>query len=229
MRTSITMTMAAAALALIAAPGTGTAKTMHGKQSRSAQHAKGSANGTQQFVNDAAQGGTAEVSLGRLAADKASDPDVKRFAQRMVDDHSKANDELTNIASSKGIQPSTNPDAKQQALMDRLGKLSGPEFDKAYMQAMVTDHDHDVSEFQRYSRSGSDPEVKAWAAKTLPTLQEHQQLAKQTAATVGAGTQTGKSTTIRGSSHAAGSTGSTRKTAQQGSTGSGSSGAMNAR
>ena len=112
--------------------------------------------------------------------------------------------------------------------MDRLGKLSGPEFDRAYMQAMVTDHNHDVSAFQKYSRSGSDPEVKAWAAKTLPTLEEHQQMAKQAAAKVGAGTQTGKSTTIRGSSHAAGSTGSTRRTAR-GSSGSGSSDSMNAR
>ena len=216
MRTSITITMAAAALALVAAPGTGMAKTMHGKHG-GAQHAKAGAKGTQEFVKHAAQGGTAEVALGKMAADKAADPDVKQFAQRMVDDHSKANDEITNLATSKGIQAPTNPAAKEQALMDRLGKLSGPEFDKAYMQAMVTDHDHDVSEFQKYSRSGSDPELKAWAAKTLPTLEEHQQMAKQTAAKVGAGTQTGKSTTIRGSSHAAGATSSTRKTAQQGS------------
>ena len=228
MRTSITITMAVAALTLVAAPGTGTAKTMHGKHSGSAQHAKSGASATQQFVKHAAQGGTAEVSLGKMAADKATDPDVKQFAQRMVDDHSKANDELTNLASSKGIQAPTNPDPKEQALMDRLGKLSGAEFDKAYMQAMVSDHNHDVSEFQKYSRSGSDPEVKAWAAKTLPTLEEHQQLAKQTAAKVGAGTRTGKSTMIRGSSHAAGSTSSTRKTAE-GTSGSGSSGSMNER
>ncbi len=213
MRISITITMAVAALALVAAPGTGTAKTMH-KHSGSAQHAKGAAPATQDFVKHAAQGGTAEVALGKMAADKASDPDVKQFAQRMVDDHSKANDELSSLATSKGMQAPTTPPAKEQALMDRLGKLSGAAFDKAYMQAMVTDHNHDVSEFQKYSRSGSDPEVKAWAAKTLPTLEEHQRMAKQTAAKVGAGTQTGKSTMIHGSSHAAGSTGSTRKTAE---------------
>jgi putative membrane protein len=206
MRTSITMTLAAAAVAMIALPGTGTAKSMHGK------HAKqGGATSTQEFVKHAAQGGMAEVELGRIAADKASDPDVKQFGQRMVDDHSKANDELKNLASSKGIQLPAKTDPKHQALIDRLNKLSGQEFDRAFMQAMTTDHNHDVAEFQRYARSGSDPEVKAWAEKTLPTLQDHQQLAKQTASKVGPVAH-GKSTTLRGSSHAA--TGSSRKTAQ---------------
>jgi len=217
MRTSITVTLtAAAAAAILAAPATGMAKSMQHK-SGSAQHSKSAAN-TQEFVKKAAQGGMAEVSLGRLAADKATNPDVKQFGQRMVDDHSKANDELTNLASSKGIQPPADPDPKHQALMDRLGKLSGAEFDRAFMQAMVADHNHDVNEFRTYSQRGSDPEVKAWAAKTLPTLEQHQQMAKQTAAKVGAGQQTGKTSTIRGSSSASRGTGSHRTTAQGSST-----------
>ena len=205
MRTSITLAVAAAALAMVATPGTGMAQSMQ-THTGGAEH--GGAISTPEFVKHAAQGGMAEVSIGKLAADKASDPDVKQFAQRMVDDHSTANAELTGLASSKGIQLPANPDPKNQALMDRLAKLSGPEFDRAYMQAMVTDHDHDVSEFRTYSQHGTDPDVKAWAARTLPTLEEHQQMAKTTVAKVGGATRTGKSSTIKGSSEAARSTGS---------------------
>lgn len=203
MRTSIILTAAAAALALVATPGIGTAKSMQ-KHTGGAEH--GGTISTPEFVKHAAQGGMAEVSIGKLAADKASDPDVKQFAQRMVDDHSKANADLTGLASSKGIQLPANPDPQQQALMDRLAKLSGAEFDRAYMEAMVTDHDHDVSAFRTYSQHGTDPDVKAWAARTLPTLEEHQQMAKTTVAKVGGGTRTGKSSTIKGS-QASGSTG----------------------
>jgi putative membrane protein len=203
MRTSITLTLAGAAMAMVAMPGTGSAKDMQHKHTGAAHHA--GAMSTQDFVKHAAQGGMAEVSLGKLAADKATDPDVKQFAQRMVDDHSKANEELTNLATAKGMQPPPSPDAQQQALMDRLGKLSGPAFDRAYMQAMVGDHNHDVSEFRTFAQRGTDPDVKAWAAKTLPTLEEHQQLAKTTAAKIGAGNKsarTGKSSTIKGTSAA---------------------------
>lgn len=208
MRTSITVTVAAAALALVATPGIGAAK--------SPQHQQTSATSTQDFVKHAAQGGMAEVSISKLAADKASDPDVKQFAQRMVDDHSKANAELTGLASSKGILLPSSPDPKHQALMDRLAKLSGPEFDRTYMQAMVADHEHVVSAFRAYEQHGTDPDVKAWVAKTLPTLEEHDHMAKTTVAKVGgAGKwgQMGKSSTIKGSSHASGSTGS-RSTAE---------------
>jgi putative membrane protein len=186
---------------------------MH-KHTGGAQH--GGAISMPEFVKHAAQGGMAEVSLGKLAADKASDPDVKQFAQRMVDDHSKANAELTGLASSKGILLPANTDPKNQALMDRLAKLSGSEFDRAYMHAMLTDHDHDVSEFRAYAQRGTDPDVKAWAAKTLPTLEEHDQMAKTTVAKIDTGNKSahaGKSSTIKGS-QASRSTGS-RSTAQE--------------
>lgn len=138
----------------------------------------------QSFVTKAAIGGMAEVKLGQLATQKASNADVKKFGQQMVDDHGKANDELKQLASQKGITLPTDVDAKQQATYDRLSKLSGAEFDKAYMHDMVTDHHEDVSEFQKESRSGSDPDVKAWATKTLPTLQHHLQMAESTNAKV---------------------------------------------
>jgi putative membrane protein len=86
------------------------------------------------FMQEAATGGMAEVELGWLAADKASSPDVKQFGQRMVDDHSKANDELKSLASQKGVTLPASPDAAQKAMQVRLSKLSTAEFDRAYMQ-----------------------------------------------------------------------------------------------
>jgi putative membrane protein len=139
----------------------------------------------QKFVTKAAEGGMAEVELGKLAADKATNPEVKQFAQRMVDDHGKANDELKSIASKKNITLPTDLDAKDKALRDRLSKLSGAAFDRAYMQAMVKDHRTDVNEFRTESKSGRDGDVKAWAAKTLPTLEQHLKLAQDDNRAVG--------------------------------------------
>ena len=136
------------------------------------------------FVTKAAHGGLAEVKLGTLATQKADHADVKAFGQQMVDDHSKANDELKQLASSKGITLPTDLDAKDQATYDRLSKLSGAEFDRAYMRDMVADHRTDVNEFRHESQHGADPDVKAWAAKTLPTLEHHLQMAESTDAKV---------------------------------------------
>jgi putative membrane protein len=127
----------------------------------------------QAFVHEAAMGGMAEVELGKLAAAKATNSKVKSFAERMVTDHGKANDELKNLASSKHVTLPAAVDAKHQAAHDRLAKLSGAAFDRAYVRDMVTDHEKDVAAFRRESQSGKDPDVKMWAAKTLPTLQDH--------------------------------------------------------
>jgi len=128
------------------------------------------------FVMDAATGGMAEVQLGKLAADKATNPDVKQFGQRMADDHSKANDELKALASKESIDLPASLDAKHQATVDRLSKLSGADFDKAYVKEMVKDHDMDVKEFQKEAQNGQNTSVRDFASKTLPTLQEHQKM-----------------------------------------------------
>jgi putative membrane protein len=141
--------------------------------------ATGIAPSDQTFVKEAAMGGMAEVDLGQLAASKASDADVKQFGQRMVDDHGKANDELKSWASSKSVMLPTELDSKHKADHARLEKLSGAAFDKAYMAAMVADHNEDVAAFQRAAKSAKDSELKAWVAKTLPTLQDHQKSAKE--------------------------------------------------
>lgn len=137
------------------------------------------------FVMEAAKGGMAEVELGKLATEKASSDEVKKFGQRMVDDHSKANDELKTLAQSKNITLPTAPDSKDKALMDKLSKLSGDAFDRAYMQEMVKDHKKDVSEFRSVSKSGKDADIKAWASKTLPTLEDHLKLAQDANKAVG--------------------------------------------
>src|SRR5947209_17372406 len=133
------------------------------------------------FVRKAAEGGLAEVELGKLAIQKASSDDVKKFGQRMVDDHTKANDQLKQLAQQKGVDLPSQPDAKDKATLDKLQKLSGEQFDKAYMQDMVKDHTKDVAEFQKESKSAKDPDIKNFASQTLPTLQDHLKEAKSIA------------------------------------------------
>jgi putative membrane protein len=137
-----------------------------------------------EFVAHAARDGTAEVELGKLAIARAVNGDVKEFAERMVDVHSKANDELKALASSKNIPVPTGTDAEHRMLLERLRQLSAVDFDRAYMEAMVRDHDHAVAAFRTFAERGDDPELKKWAEKTLPTLQAHERMAKETAAKV---------------------------------------------
>jgi len=132
------------------------------------------------FAHKAAIGGMAEVELGNLAQQKASNDQVKQFGARMVQDHGRANEELKQLASTKGLQLPTSLDSKHQKDMNRLQKMSGAQFDKAYMSHMVDDHKKDVSDFQKEANSGHDSDLKAFAAKTLPVLQEHLQLAQST-------------------------------------------------
>ncbi len=130
------------------------------------------------FVKKAAQGGMAEVQLGQLAIEKGSSDEVKKFGQRMVDDHSKANDQLKQLAASKGVELPTSLNSKDEATKNRLSKLSGNAFDRAYMQDMVKDHTQDVSDFKKASQTAKDPDVKSWASGTLPTLEDHLKAAK---------------------------------------------------
>ena len=125
------------------------------------------------FVSDATRGGMEEVQLGELAKQKAGSPAVREFGERMVTDHQKANDELKQIVQKKGALIPTSLSRRENSTLEHLQKLSGAEFDKAYVSDMVRDHKKDVKEFEKASQSLSDPELKAFAEKTLPTLQEH--------------------------------------------------------
>jgi putative membrane protein len=138
-------------------------------------------NEDKEFVTMAGMGGLAEVQMGNLALQKASSADVKAFAQRMVTDHSKANAELAQFATAKGLALATELSGDPKNALEHLTSLSGAEFDKAYMTHMVEDHEKDVAEFDKASTSATDADLKAWAGKTLPTLKEHLEMAKQTA------------------------------------------------
>jgi putative membrane protein len=131
------------------------------------------------FAKKAAQGGMAEVKLGQLAEQKGSSPEVKNFGRRMVQDHSKANNELKDVTSKENIPLPNEMDKSDQATYDRLSKLSGDAFDRAYARDMVKDHSKDVSEFQKEAKNGKDESIKNFAAQTLPTLQNHLDQARQ--------------------------------------------------
>jgi len=130
------------------------------------------------FIEKAAQGGVVEVELGNLAQQKAQNQQVKDFAARMVKDHSKANDELKSIASAKGVTVPAEMDKSAVKEKEKLEKLEGARFDREYMGHMVKDHKKDVKEFAKEARNAKDSDVKNFAATTLPTLQEHLNLAQ---------------------------------------------------
>jgi len=173
------------------------------------------------FAMHAAQGGLAEVELGKVAASTASSADVKQFGQRMVDDHGKANTELMSWASKNNVTLPSDTDAKHKADQTKLSKMTGADFDKAYMKNMVADHNKDVAEFEKAAKSVKDPDLKAWAEKTLPTLQEHQKMAQSINAKVGGSASSTSGASTSGSS--TGTTGSTAGTGSTSSTGSSSS------
>jgi putative membrane protein len=132
-----------------------------------------SADSPNAFLTDAAQGGMAEVELGKLAGQKAQSPEVKKFGQMMVTDHTAANNELKTVAGKKNVTVPTDVGSKHKSDMDSMSKLSGAEFDKQYVEMMVNDHEEDVSKFQKQADTATDPDVKAFAMKTLPTLKKH--------------------------------------------------------
>jgi putative membrane protein len=137
-----------------------------------------------EFVKTVATGGSKEVAVGKLAAEKATNPDAKAFASRMVTDHSKANESLVALAAKKSW--SATPDtASYKPEFDKLAALSGAAFDRAYMDVMVAAHEKTIALMEQQAKNGTDPDLKAWAAKTLPTVQQHLKLARDTRAKLG--------------------------------------------
>lgn len=125
------------------------------------------------FYKHATEGGISEVELGNLALKKSEDPAVKEFAAQMVKDHSEANDKLRSVAAAKNMKLPTKASVSEMATKAKLEVLSGSTFDKSYVKRMLKDHEKDVAEFRREAKSGQDPDAKAFAAATLPTLKEH--------------------------------------------------------
>lgn len=194
-----TLAVPAASATALSAPSQSTAAQKPVTQGAAAE--RGSADAD--FIRQAAEGGTKEVDAAKLAQSRASDSNVKVFADRMLKDHGRANEELMSLAKSKGValppaadRRSTTTDAGAKADPSakgtagargtagveepggRLASLKGAEFDRAYMDQMVQDHEKTVQLFEQESKSGQDAEAKAWAAKQLPTLREHMTEAK---------------------------------------------------
>jgi len=124
------------------------------------------------FLSDAIQGGRAEVELGKLAQTKSKNPDIKKFGQMLVQDHSKANTDMEALGKKKNFNLPAGLGSHQSTL-DKLNGMSGDDFDREFVNNMVSDHEKDVSTFQKESQNSTDADVKAFAEKTLPVLQKH--------------------------------------------------------
>lgn len=136
--------------------------------------------GDTRFVKEAAAGGMGEVELGKLAQQKAMRDEVKQFASRMVDDHTKANDELAKIAGRNGIEMPTQPEDSARKEIEKLQGLAGPDFDREYMGFMVKEHRKDLREFRHEAKSHSGSDAQQFAGRTVAVLLEHLREAQKT-------------------------------------------------
>jgi putative membrane protein len=137
------------------------------------------------FMKDTAEDGLAEVEAGKLAQQKSQNDQVKALANQLIEDHTKANDELKSLAESKGVKLPTSPSVMEKAKLKMLGTHDGAKFDKDFGEWAVKSHEKDISAFQKEAKDGKDADVKAWAEKTLPTLQHHLDMARDLEKTTG--------------------------------------------
>jgi len=167
--TSVTGGQAAPA----AQPGTGTRMNDTRKDDKLAR-------GDRKFVQEAAEGGMFEVQVAQLAASKATDPAVKDFANRLVQDHQQANNELVQLANSKHVELPAAPSRSKRHALEKLGKMNGAEFDRNFVKEVgLKDHEKDIKQFEKAAEKLKDADLKAWAQKTLPHLREHYALAQK--------------------------------------------------
>jgi putative membrane protein len=134
----------------------------------------------QAFLTEAMQGNLAEVQMGKLAEEKGQSDGVKSFGQMLATDHADANNKATDVAKQIGVTPPTAPNKMQTAMYDKLSKLLGDAFDRAFTKEMVEDHTKDIQKYQRAGRNKNGP-VADYANQTLPTLQKHLKTAQSLA------------------------------------------------
>lgn len=158
-----------------------------------------------EFAKLAAAGGTAEVNFGQTAMHKAQSSVVKQFGTQMDQDHSPANLQLMNLCNQKHIDAPAAMDPAHQALLVQLNAMSGPSFDRAYMQSQLQDHQTQIALFQQEAAQGQDPQLKAYAAQSLPMLRRHYQMAQQVAPSVGASSGAGATSGSMGGAASGGS------------------------
>jgi len=161
-----------------------------------------------QFAMKAAQGNMAEVALGKLATQNGQSDDVKKFGQRLIDDHGKAEQDLEGIASKDNLTLPKKVNAQQKAEEQRLSKLNGAAFDRAYMRLMVQDHTKDVAEFRKESNSSAaNSDLRDFAKRTYPTLQDHLTMAKSIKNAMGSNAKATKSSKKNGTAATTASSG----------------------
>lgn len=156
-----------------AQPGTGTRNAETNKDDKLSR-------GDRKFIEEVAGGGMYEVQAAQLASAKATNPDVKSFASKLVDDHQQANNELVQLANAKKVELPAAPPRGKRGAIEKLGKKSGADFDKTFMEQVgIKDHKDDIKKFEKASKDVKDPELKAWVDKTLPHLREHLAMAEK--------------------------------------------------
>ena len=133
---------------------------------------------SQVFIRDAIQGNLAEIQIGQLAQEKAQGADVKSYGQMLVTDHSASNEQAGKVAEQIGVTAPTEPSVNQKAVHDRMAKLSGTAFDRAFINEMIADHKMNIARFQNEAKKKNDP-VADFANQTLPTLQKHLDAARK--------------------------------------------------
>ena len=140
--------------------------------------------GERKFLEIVARHSMAEMQTGKIAEARGANKEVKNFGKLMAHDHGKGYEAVVQLAKAKGISLPGEPDAAHWKQVDKLKTLSGAEFDRHYMDAVVKDHGKDVKEFQKMSRSAKDPDVKTFAKRTLPMLEGHLSMARDLSASV---------------------------------------------
>jgi len=181
------------------------------------------------FATKAAELNTEEVRLSELAAQQASNPEVRAFAQQLVTEHTQATTELGSLSTRKGLDPMAREDYDQRAVT-KLGKKTGSDFDKAYLEKMVDAHDDAIDLFEKETKNTKDPDLQAFANKMLPSLREHQQHARNLEQTIkgdnaSSGSSSGNRRSMSGSSGSGSMSGSSsgNSSSSSGNSGSGSS------
>lgn len=186
MKKQLLQLMAAGSLFAMACNNADTGEGKSNENAASTTEAAKDANDKNSAVDDdandffikAANGGMMEVQAGQMAQSNAANTEVKNFASKMISDHTRAGNELKTLAAAKNVTLPTVLEGDHREHLDDLGKKSGNEFDRAYMEMMVDDHDKTVNMFENASNNSKDADIKAFATKTLPVLREHQQMAK---------------------------------------------------
>jgi putative membrane protein len=165
--------------------------------------------GERRFVTKAADNGQAEVQLAQLAAQRATNPEVRSYAQKLVEDHSKVNSELVSLAGQKNIKVDTDDDKDRS--YKRLNKKSGSEFDQEFVEHMIDEHEKDIKMFEKAASDAKDPDLKAFASRHVSHLREHlqqaQSLRQSVMPTGRTDTSSGRSDTSGGRSTPGGTTG----------------------